>query len=170
MDSSIKLMTIHQSKGLEFPYVFIVGLTEGIFPSHRTIRERKQNGLEEERRLMYVAATRAEKILYLTESEGYNYNTRSDKYPSRFISEINKKLLNTKGHIDSSLIYCRDSMIDRLDEEIKEDEYIFNEGDEVIHKVFGHGKIISVNNERQSCEVEFGEKKRNIQWKFLEIS
>ena len=64
---SIKLMTIHQSKGLEFPYVFVCGLSEGIFPNHCSIRERRKNGEEEERRLMYVAVTRAEKALFLTQ-------------------------------------------------------------------------------------------------------
>ena len=67
----VRLMTIHQSKGLEFKEVFVMGLTEGIFPSHRSIRERRQDGEEEERRLMYVAVTRAEKMLWLCESEGY---------------------------------------------------------------------------------------------------
>lgn len=166
--STVKLMTVHQSKGLEFPYVFIVGLTEGVFPSYKTLRERRLNGLEEERRLMYVAVTRAENVLYLTESEGYNFISKSDKYPSRFISEISKKLLNMKGHVDSSLIYCRDTMIDRLDYELREDEYDFYEGDKVSHEKFGRGTILSVNNERKSCEIEFGDKRRNIQWKFLE--
>jgi len=61
---SIKLMTIHQSKGLEFPYVFVCGLSEGIFPNHRSIREWRKKGEEEERRLMYVAVTRAKKGLF----------------------------------------------------------------------------------------------------------
>ena len=82
---TLKLMTIHQAKGLEFPYVFIIGLSEGIFPNMRTIREGKKNGEEEERRLMYVAVTRAEKALFLTESEGYNVSTKTNKYPSRFL-------------------------------------------------------------------------------------
>lgn len=63
---TVKLMTIHQAKGLEFPYVFVCGMTEGIFPSHRAIRERREAALEEERRLMYVAVTRAERALFLT--------------------------------------------------------------------------------------------------------
>lgn len=67
-DECIKIMTVHQSKGLEFPVVFVAGMTEGVFPSDRTIHERKRNGLEEERRLAYVAFTRAENELYLTES------------------------------------------------------------------------------------------------------
>ena len=164
---TIKLMTIHQSKGLEFPYVFVVGLTEGIFPSHRTIRERKRNGLEEERRLMYVAITRAEKALFLTESEGYNYATQGGKYPSRFISEINKDLVKVEGYVDPLLIQnCKD-LISTIDENDNDNCHSKIEvGTIVEHKIFGKGKVLSVNEERQSCEVLFGEKKRNILFKF----
>lgn len=166
---TIKLMTIHQSKGLEFPYIFVVGLTEGIFPSYRTIRERKRNGLEEERRLMYVAITRAEKALFLTESEGYNYATQSGKYPSRFISEINKDLVKVEGYIEPSLIQnCKDliSTIDENDNDNDNCQTKVEVGTIVEHKLFGKGKVLSVNEERQSCEVLFGEKKRNILFKF----
>lgn len=166
--STIKLMTIHQAKGLEFPYVFIIGLTEGIFPSHRTIRERKRNGLEEERRLMYVAITRAERALFLTESEGYNYATKSEKYPSRFISEIGEDLIKVEGFIDPSLIIGRDTIIRLLDSEIEEDDdEMFEVGDTVTHEIFGQGVVLSVNEDRGSCEVDFNGKKRNIQWRFL---
>lgn len=167
---TIKLMTIHQSKGLEFPYVFVIGLTEGIFPNHRTIRERKLQGLEEERRLMYVAITRAEKALFLTESEGYNYTTRTDKYPSRFITEISEDLVKVEGHIDPSLVQgCKD-LISLLDiEENIETSDSFRIGQRVVHKIFGEGKVLSVNEERQSCEVQFDNKNRNILYKFLNV-
>lgn len=166
-DGTIKLMTIHQSKGLEFPYVFVTGLTEGIFPSYKTIRIRKLKGLEEERRLMYVAITRAEKALFLTESEGYNFATQTEKFPSRFISEINSSLLKVEGEIDSSLIIGRDEMIDQLNEEIEDNDFKLKEGDIVEHEVFGEGKILSINRERKSCEVDFNGKKKRIRWKFL---
>lgn len=169
--SSVKLMTIHQAKGLEFPYVFVVGLSEGIFPSHRTIRERKRNGLEEERRLMYVAITRAERALFLTESEGFNYSTHTAKYPSRFIVEIGKGLLKLDGKINPALLKGLEMSIKMLDNEIGESTITtaqtFTKGQEVSHKMFGKGTIISVNETRQSCEVDFNGKKRNIQWKFL---
>ena len=58
-------VTIHSAKGLEFPVVFVVGFTEGIFPSSKTIEERKKLGLEEERRLCYVAITRAKEYLFI---------------------------------------------------------------------------------------------------------
>ena len=171
--SAMKLMTIHQAKGLEFPYVFVVGLSEGIFPSYRTIRERKRNGLEEERRLMYVAITRAEQALFLTESEGYNYSTQTSKYPSRFIIEIGKELLKRDGKIDPALLKGLKMSIKNLDNEIGEntvaENSAFAEGKNVVHPIFGTGVIISVNEMRQSCEVDFNGKKRNIQWKFLTL-
>ncbi len=166
--STIKLMTIHQAKGLEFPYVFVVGLTEGIFPNYRTIRERRQDGLEEERRLMYVAITRAEKALFLTESEGYNYATKSDKYPSRFISEIGDGLVKLEGSIDPSLLIGRDNIMRSLDAELNGADADFMPGDRVSHKIFGQGTVLSVNNDRKSCNVRFGNTTRNLMWKFLE--
>ena len=166
---TIKLMTIHQSKGLEFPYVFIIGLTEGIIPNHRTIRERKNNGLEEERRLMYVAITRAEKALFLTESEGYNYATNNYKYPSRFISEIGDNLIKLEGHIDSTLIAGCKNLINQLNQEIGSSDLEFEKDEIVQHEIFGEGIILSVNKDRKSCKVLFGEKIRNIQWKFLKV-
>lgn len=167
---AIKLMTIHQSKGLEFPYVFIIGLTEGIFPNYKTIRERKLSGLEEERRLMYVAITRAEKALFLTESEGYNYTTNGDKYPSRFISEISNDLIKVEGYIDPFLITKRDNIMSSLKTEIEESNRNFKIGDKVVHEVFGEGTILSVKPDKLSCEVQFSGKTRNIMWKFLEES
>ena len=80
-------MTIHAAKGLEFPIVFVIGLSEGIFPSSKTIEERKLLGLEEERRLCYVAITRAKEQLYLMDSEGFSQNGIK-KLPSRFLREI----------------------------------------------------------------------------------
>lgn len=101
---TVKLMTIHQAKGLEFPYVFISGLSEGIFPNHRSIRERNKRAEEEERRLMYVAVTRAEKALFLTESEGYDHAARTEKFPSRYLLEIKDDLLQVDGDIDAELL------------------------------------------------------------------
>jgi len=85
--NSVNLMTIHAAKGLEFPVVIVVGLSEGIFPSYRTVEERKEEGIEEERRLCYVAITRAMKRLYLLDSEGISISGIY-KCTSRFIDEI----------------------------------------------------------------------------------
>ena len=91
---AVKLMTIHASKGLEFANVFLVGLSEGIFPSSKTIEERKKLGLEEERRLCYVAITRARQRLFLMDAEGFSPNGNK-KLPSRFLTEISTQKLQT---------------------------------------------------------------------------
>ena len=80
----VKLMTVHTAKGLEFPYVFLCAMNEGIFPSKKT---NTLQAMEEERRLAFVAMTRAEKRLYLTEAEGRNFDG-SPRYPSRFLLDI----------------------------------------------------------------------------------
>ena len=78
-DNAVKLMTIHKSKGLEYPVVFIVGVNENILPHHRN------ENLNEERRLMYVAITRAEKELFISSTEQYGKNKTN---PSLFIKEL----------------------------------------------------------------------------------
>ncbi len=158
---TLKLMTIHQAKGLEFPYVFIIGLSEGIFPNMRTIREGKKNGEEEERRLMYVAVTRAEKALFLTESEGYNISAKTNKYPSRFLAEIKRELVVTEGVIPPDLWKGTQNLSHVLDQEdyfeADRAEYHspFKVGDTVRHPVFGEGRIVSANKDFTSFEVLF---------------
>ena len=167
---TVKLMTIHQAKGLEFPYVFVIGLSEGTFPNMRTIREYKKNGEEEERRLMYVAITRAEKALFLTESEGFNVSTKMNKYPSRFLAEIKRETLITEGFIPEELWRGTRNLIHVLDEEhfmnpadgadgfaAERAAYgsPFQVGTAVTHPVFGDGVIRSVNKDGSTFEVEF---------------
>lgn len=145
---TVKLMTIHQAKGLEFPFVFVCGLNEMIFPSIRTIRESGIRGLEEERRLMYVAVTRAEWALFLTESEGFSYSLCSDKIPSRFIIEIKENLLEIEGDYDASLFNVTKEFVKNgFYRKDSNSTYVtkFKEGDCVIHKTFGTGVI-------ESCE------------------
>lgn len=168
---TVKLMTIHQSKGLEFPYVIVCGLTEGIFPSHRAIRERREKALEEERRLMYVAVTRAEKILMLTESEGYNYTTKTAKYPSRFLHEIGTNLIKVEGNLDPVLFEGTKFNIELLDDELNGSIKSFLKvGDTVKHKFFGTGTIEGVNVQQQSYTVKFSNGIRDILADKLELS
>ena len=95
--NAVKLMTMHQSKGLEFPYVFVTNVYEGGIPSAMACdSEDGESAIEEERRLMYVACTRAEKRLYLTESDGISWMAHGDKEPSRFLCEIPKQLVEYK--------------------------------------------------------------------------
>ncbi|WP_339661566.1 UvrD-helicase domain-containing protein [uncultured Polaribacter sp.] len=90
---SVSLMTIHQSKGLEYMYVYIVGLEENLFPSAMSMNTRSE--LEEERRLFYVALTRAEKVAYLTYAQTrYRWGKLVDAEPSRFLEEIDDQYLN----------------------------------------------------------------------------
>lgn len=99
-NDAVRLMTIHQSKGLEFSCVFVCGLTECILPSRRTLEESGEMGLEEERRLMYVALTRAREKLYLTASRGYSYY--GENRQSRFISEIRQEHLTIYADNEST--------------------------------------------------------------------
>ncbi|MCF2873906.1 MULTISPECIES: ATP-dependent helicase [unclassified Tenacibaculum] len=88
----VSLMTIHLSKGLEYPYVYIVGLEESLFPSAMSMNTRSE--LEEERRLFYVALTRAEKVAYLTYAQTrYRWGKLTDGEPSRFLEEIDDKFV-----------------------------------------------------------------------------
>ena len=144
---AVNLCTIHSAKGLEFDVVFVVGLSEGIFPSERTMAE-GQKGLEEERRLAYVAYTRARKLLYLTESNSFSFVLQSAKLQSRFISEIDSRYID---HVDErptpfrSAIFDEDIVIqDRRKEKPKDDQY--RNGDTVIHKIYGEGIVIGSEN------------------------
>ena len=166
--SNVRLMTIHQSKGLEFPTVFIVGLTEGVFPNHRSIRERRKDGEEEERRLMYVAVTRAETNLYLSESEGYMNDTGALKYPSRFISEIDLSLLEVNGNPDPKLLEGTQSVVDILNAEVyNTDSEVWKAGTKVRHKVFGEGSVVSYDSAAKSYLVKFATCERQLLPKFL---
>lgn len=147
----VKLMTIHSSKGLEFPVCFVCGFTEGIFPSGRTIEERKDAGLEEERRLCFVALTRAMKRLYLTESEGNaaeGSRASSKKRPSRFIYEIGEENYSRIGTIPKELERSRGA-------ERSSSAASRQIGDEVEHPVFGHGKIESIDEKRGVYNIRF---------------
>lgn len=166
--SNVRLMTIHQSKGLEFPTVFIVGLTEGVFPNHRSIRERRKDGEEEERRLMYVAVTRAETNLYLSESEGYMNDTGALKYPSRFISEIDLTLLEVNGNPDPKLLEGTKSVVDILNNEVyNTDNEVWKAGTKVRHKVFGEGTVQSYDPAAKSYLIKFAACERQLLPKFL---
>ena len=175
----VRLMTIHQAKGLEFPYVFVTGLSEGIFPSMKTLRERKGDGEEEERRLMYVAVTRAERELFLTESEGFSAAARLSKYPSRFLREIKRSLFVTEGDMDELLWQESSKMVRTLGLDFSQggtmaDGSIAPSGSDILapgtrvkHDVLGEGIIQDYNEARGSYTVQFGNGTRNIRRNFL---
>lgn len=140
----VKLMTIHAAKGLEFPTVFVIGFSEGIFPSSKTIEERKQLGLEEERRLCYVAITRAEKQLFLLDSEGFT-QSGSPKLPSRFLKEIGENNYTRIGMIPKELQEQANAFVTRQSGEESPAIEIKNVGDRIEHPAFGTGIIVEKN-------------------------
>ncbi len=147
----VKIMTIHTAKGLEFDNVFLVGLTEGIFPSARSLEERKKDALEEERRLCFVAVTRAKKRLYLTESEGFGVKGFS-KVPSRFVFDIDGKLLSRIGEIPAEILEEHKHQSRTFD---KVDLQIYKVGDQLRHKVFGEGVVEEVDEQTKTYRIRF---------------
>jgi len=150
----VKLMTIHAAKGLEFPNVFVVGMSEGVFPSAKTVEARKELGLEEERRLCYVAITRAEKRLFLMDSEGYNQNGRQ-KLPSRFLFEIGEENYIRKGTISRELRESAENYARELSGEEPCENKNKGIGDVVYHPAFGKGEIVGYDKCRGSIRVKF---------------
>jgi DNA helicase-2/ATP-dependent DNA helicase PcrA len=105
-NASVTLMTIHSAKGLEFPVVFLVGMEDGVFPHSRSIND--ENELEEERRLAYVAITRAEKILYVTHSMRRRvYGEEIAAEPSQFLNEMPLELIEDLSRGPSWLSFAR---------------------------------------------------------------
>jgi DNA helicase-2/ATP-dependent DNA helicase PcrA len=106
-NAAVTLMTVHSAKGLEFPIVFLVGLEDGVFPHSRSIGD--QNELEEERRLAYVAITRAEKLLYITHAMRRRvYGEEIAAEPSQFLNEMPLELIHDLSYGSSWLSYARE--------------------------------------------------------------
>ncbi|MBO8157920.1 MAG: UvrD-helicase domain-containing protein [Bacillaceae bacterium] len=156
--NTVKLMTIHTAKGLEFPYVFVTGLTESIFPNVRSIMERKERALEEERRLMYVASTRAMKKLYITESEGFTGRGMM-KYPSRFIFEVDRKYYHRIGDISKEFEEEAREFFRKVfvHEKPERPAGRIEVGAKVEHPVFGEGTIESIHAKKGVYMVRFFE-------------
>ena len=105
-NASVTMMTVHAAKGLEFPVVFLVGLEDGIFPHSRSINEPKE--LEEERRLAYVAITRAEKVLYISHAMRRRvYGAEMSAEPSQFLNEMPLELIEDLTRGSSWLSYAK---------------------------------------------------------------
>lgn len=150
----VKLMTIHTSKGLEFPYVFLCGFTEGVLPSAMSIKERRAKALEEERRLTYVAITRAEKAFYMTESEGFNFSTGLNKYPSRFLFEISDNYFVRKGKLSQEIIEEAKEQL-KLGNSRQIIQKKYDVGDMVNHLIWKKGEVIKVDEEKGEYQIEF---------------
>jgi DNA helicase-2/ATP-dependent DNA helicase PcrA len=143
---TIKLMSIHAAKGMEFPHVFLCGLNEGVFPGRRVDTPEE---MEEERRLAYVAMTRATTRLYLSDAEGAAHDGLF-KYPSRFIFEMGAEHLDYVVPLDRALEEGARAHI-RFDEAtLSARRAVFAVGERVVHPVFGAGKIVAVDT-RELC-------------------
>ena len=148
----VKLMTVHSAKGLEFPYVFLCGMNEGIFPSRKT---NTLPGMEEERRLAFVAMTRAEKRLFLTESEGKNLDG-SYRYPSRFILNIDRELLEYTEPEQENLIKDAWSYIQASERKLPENvPEPFETGQRVRHNIMGDGTVVDIDLNKGAHIVKF---------------
>lgn len=149
----VKLMTVHTSKGLEFPYVFLCGMNEGIFPSRKT---KTREGMEEERRLAFVAMTRAKKRLYLSEAKGRNLDG-SPRYPSRFILDIDQNLLEYDRKPEEGLIKEAREYIELSSRCLLTDEAPshYPIGQKILHKIFGPGTIVDVDTEKSAYAILF---------------
>lgn len=193
VDSSrkeVQLMTIHTSKGLEFDYVFVIGVNESIFPSRQALTS---NSLEEERRLMYVAMTRARKQLFISEAGGFIYlyqpsnmlsgnNTslQLEREPSRFLRELNtehiaelggeilkkRELEKNKDKLNRSSDNFTDayqrssSKVSLSQEQSKAKGFKYPVGSVVQHPVFGTGEVVACIEDKGEYEIFFSQIKR----------
>ena len=193
--NKVSLMTIHLAKGLEFPYVYIVGLEENLFPSAMNLNSR--NDLEEERRLFYVALTRAEKKVFLSYVlSRYRWGKLIDSEQSRFINEINEEFIQrniiqktiSKTYSDRPSFNKVGVRYNKVQSKppknfvrIKKpssNSNLFNNklnvGNIVLHERFGRGKVLAIEGraENQKAEIQFervGSKKLLLRFSKLKV-
>ena len=150
---AVKLMTVHAAKGLEFPNVFLCAMNEGVFPSRKT---KDLKGMEEERRLAFVAMTRAEQRLYLSGAEGWNPDG-SPRYPSRFVLDIDPALVEFTHVPGDTLIKDARAYIDANEKYLPEDTQAARlpVGTRVRHSILGVGEILECNPEKGAYLIRF---------------
>lgn len=147
----VRFMTVHAAKGLEFPYVFLCGMNEGIFPSKRL---RTKAEMEEERRLAFVAMTRAEKKLYLSEAAGRDFDG-SPRYPSRFLLDIDSELLDFTEPPREGLIEDARAYISVREKLLTDKETVYRSGMRVRHSIFGFGTILDTDVQKGMNKIQF---------------
>lgn len=149
----VRFMTIHTAKGLEFPVVFIAGMNENMFPSKKVDSEAS---MEEERRLAFVAYTRAEDRLYLTEAEG-NSQGFGFRFPSRFIFDVEKTLLEYKVELPESLIKNTWRYIEDSNRALSKMSALagLSIDDRVEHGILGKGTITEIDETKHVYTVKF---------------
>ena len=149
---AVKLMTVHSAKGLEFPVVFLCGLSEGIFPGKRANTREK---LEEERRLAYVAFTRAKDRLFLSDAAGTNYDG-SFRYPSRFLFNAEQENVDYAVPLDPDLIENAMNKIRETEDMVPRKEVPAEfVSKRVLHPVFGEGTVIGKPRDQEGYIVQF---------------
>lgn len=180
-ENFVSLMTVHVAKGLEFDHVFVISFVQGVFPSSRSIAEK--NGMEEERRLAYVAFTRAKKKLYVSCNSGYTFQTDSHSVPSPFFKEAGLKIPHGGGYYETPYVsrskgsWCpdfvkkKDTFFDDGDhydpfsskkttpsnppaDSLNNGIYDWKVGDKAHHETFGDGVVIAVID-RNTIQVDF---------------
>ena len=162
-DECIQMMTLHSSKGLEFPIVFLVGLEENLFPSRMSIEE---DNLEEERRLCYVGITRARQKLYMAHAQmRRQYGSENYCMPSRFLSEIPKDVVEEIG-FNPKNFFNRSKIQDKKNA-YKENSIM---GKRVLHKKFGEGIVISSEGSDSNTRVQVSFDEVGIKWLILAVA
>lgn len=155
-EGGLKLMTVHASKGTEYPVVFIVSFNEEVFPSGRSIEEGLSSAMEEERRLLYVAMTRAKNRLFITWNRDFSYYTNRSRTPSRFIQEIPEEYVE-KEEEERYAPASRKAeskysvqQRNRLSGRKTARKIHYRKGDLVDHAIYGEGVIVSLKGDLAS--------------------
>ena len=146
-------MTVHAAKGLEFPHVFLCALNEGVFPSRKI---QTLDAMEEERRLAFVAMTRAKQALYLSTAEGRNFDG-SHRYPSRFILDIDSALLSFTQPPRDGLIEETRQYVQLSNQRLAwgAPQLAFDTGQRIRHAVFGPGTILESDLTKAAYLIQF---------------
>ena len=151
--NAVRLMTVHSAKGLEFPTVFLCGMNENIFPSKKTDN---QAAMEEERRLAFVAVTRAQEKLFITEAEGQNHGD-GFRFPSRFIFDIGREKLNVVSEPPENITRRARLYIKNSEDDLKKLAEIgrLEIGDSVNHAILGKGKVLEIDSQSKTYTIQF---------------
>ncbi|MDT0706247.1 DNA helicase PcrA [Staphylococcus haemolyticus] len=163
IESGVTLMTMHSAKGLEFPIVFLMGMEESLFPHIRAIKSDDDHEMEEERRICYVAITRAEEVLYITHATSRMlYGRSQSNMPSRFLREIPEDLLETPSKQQRQTITPKTSSkqpkrgfskrTTSSKKQVSASDWKI--GDKVTHKSWGEGMVSNVNEKNGSVELD----------------
>ncbi|WP_180530009.1 DNA helicase PcrA [Staphylococcus haemolyticus] len=163
IESGVTLMTMHSAKGLEFPIVFLMGMEESLFPHIRAIKSDDDHEMEEERRICYVAITRAEEVLYITHATSRMlYGRSQSNMPSRFLREIPEDLLETPSKQQRQTITPKTSTkqpkrgfskrTTSSKKQVSASDWKI--GDKVTHKSWGEGMVSNVNEKNGSVELD----------------